>query len=64
MLERLWHLFDRPQPPRHDCAVRGCDKPATREDHYWHIRTCDDHVGQMRTMSKTRATSYRPHDDN
>ena len=59
MLEALWHLFDRPQPPAHVCGHRGCDRLATREDHFHGIRTCDDHVGQLRVMSKTRRVTRR-----
>lgn len=58
------HLFPRPQPkPEHFCCVHGCDRPATREDHFWHIRTCDDHVPQMVVMSKSRKVTRRRRDE-
>lgn len=57
---RLRRLFAKPQPkPEHFCCVHGCEKPATREDHFWHIRTCADHVPQMRVMSKSRKVTWR-----
>lgn len=58
MFDRLRHLFAKPQPD-YRCNVQGCDRPATREDHYWHIRTCDDHVPKMRVMSKSRKVTRR-----
>lgn len=58
MFDRLRHLFAKPQPEHH-CDRRGCDRIATREDHFYKVRTCDDHVPYIRVLSKSRKVTRR-----